>query len=157
MDAKLYNVTEYNDIPENDMEGVYIDRKTGKEKPFNKIRRIVGTVLDKDKYKHTISLLTPNSGVVTVKMSTDDYVKYGVDKVTGENVKISGWFNRGDLLMLTGVKREGTNYFKLHNRSKSCFSVKLAKIVEVEYNTEAGKGKIKYDASKEKIGNGKGY
>lgn len=81
----------------------------GKLVPIFKLHRIIGTVLDRDKAKKLVTLLT-TSGVVTVKV-------YGVfqqyDRQLSErgadgkkHVKEKSCFSRGNKLVITGI-REG--------------------------------------------------
>ena len=75
-----------------------------------KITRICGTVIDKDKNKNTITLLTPD-GVVPVKIWKNQYAKWdrqlserGADGV--KHVVEKSWFQRGTKLIITGIRRE---------------------------------------------------
>lgn len=81
----------------------------GKTIPIFKLHRIIGTVLDRDKAKKTVTLLTP-TGVVTVKV-------YGVfqqyDKQISErgadgkkHVIEKSAFSRGNKLIITGIREE---------------------------------------------------
>lgn len=86
----------------------------GKMIPIFKLSRIIGTVLDKDKAKKTVTILTTD-GVVTVKV-------YGVfpnyDKQLSErgadgkkHVIRRSEFSRGNIIIVTGV-RDGENEFR---------------------------------------------
>lgn len=83
----------------------YNGRQTPKYQTFT----LVGTVLDRDKNKHTVSLLTP-TGVVTCKMYTGAFSHYDktISKMNNgkkETIEKS-WFTRGNLLMIRGFRRE---------------------------------------------------
>ena len=71
------------------------------------LSRICGTVLDRDKNKHTITLLT-EYGVVTLKMYSGQFSFYDKtisanDEETGTKVVLEeSWFKRGSKLMITG-------------------------------------------------------
>ena len=74
-----------------------------------KLYKIIGTVIDKDKLKNTITLLTP-TGVVNVKIYKNQYAIY--DKQLSEkdseghkHVVESSWFKRGTKLMIQGIRR----------------------------------------------------
>ena len=104
-----YLITDFNDLPEvPEVTEYYVFR--GKEKPRFKLTRICGTVLDKDKNKHIITLLTP-SGVVGVKFYKGQFGFY--DKQISEKdeetdtkvVKEKSWFKRGNKLLITGYRR----------------------------------------------------
>ena len=88
-------------------------KQTGQKIPLFKIFRIIGTVLDKDKGKKTVTLLTPDFSVVPVKIFGDAFTHYdkqiserGADGV--KHVKEKSWFSRGNKIIVTGIKREGT-------------------------------------------------
>ena len=70
---------------------------------------IVGTVLDKNKNNHTITVLTPD-GVVTVKTYGGSFSHYDkrISKVENgsKTVLESSWFTRGNLVMLSGYRRD---------------------------------------------------
>ena len=75
-----------------------------------KIFRIAGTVLDRDKAKKTVTLLTTD-GVVTVKVFGHVFAHY--DKHISEkgadgkkHVVEKSWFSRGNKIIVTGIKRE---------------------------------------------------
>ena len=80
----------------------------GKLIPIYKIRRICGTVLDRDKTKKTITLLTQN-GVVLVKIYGELFANY--DKQISErgadgkkHVIRKSEFSRGNKIIVTGIR-----------------------------------------------------
>lgn len=84
----------------------------GKQIPLLKISRIMGTVLDKDKDKKTITLLT-TTGVVTVKIYGGIFSNY--DKQISErgadgkkHVIEKSWFSRGNKIIVSGIRQEDT-------------------------------------------------
>lgn len=84
----------------------------GRTIPLYKIHRIAGTVLDRDKNKKTVTLLT-TKGVVTVKIYGNAFSHY--DKQISER-DVSGvkhvieksWFSRGNKIIVTGVRTGDT-------------------------------------------------
>ena len=101
-------------------------------KVFN-LRKIVGTVIDKNKLKNTISLLTP-TGVVQVKIYKNQYALY--DKQISQkgedgkkHVLEKSWFSRGTMLMIQGIRR-GDNFIP-KKRKDSIFPV-ITKIISVD-------------------------
>lgn len=87
------------------------DKQSGQLKPIPlfKIRRIVGTILDKSKDKKTVTLLT-TSGVVTVKIYGDAFSNYdkqiSVKGADGKKTVIEkSWFSRGNKIIVTGIRR----------------------------------------------------
>ena len=89
--------------------------KNDKPIPLYKITRIMGTVLDKDKNKNTVTLLTKN-GVVNVKIYGNAFANYDKqlsvkNPVTGKKTVIEkSWFKRGNKIIVTGIRR-GSNEF----------------------------------------------
>ena len=69
------NWCDFNQLPEEPVIEKTFTTKDGKEVPLYKINRIAGTILDKNKNKKTLTLLT-TSGVVTVKVFGDAFIKY---------------------------------------------------------------------------------
>jgi len=87
----------------------------GKLIPILKLSRIIGTVLDRNKSKHTVTLLTTD-GVVTVKIYGAVYAIYdkrlsarGADGK--KHVIRNSEFSRGNKIIVTGV-RDGDNEFR---------------------------------------------
>jgi DNA polymerase-3 subunit alpha len=106
--------------------------KTGQEVKVFKRSLIAGTVIDKNKLKNTITLLTPD-GVVTVKIYKNQYSQF--DKQLSErgedgkkHVVEASWFKKGTLLLVQGIRR-GDNFIPKKTRS-SIYPV-ISKITEV--------------------------
>lgn len=81
-----------------------------KQFPKYRITRIAGTVLDKNKDKHMITVLT-TTGVVMVKFSKGEFSYYDkqISKVeeNGSKTKIEGsWFERGNKVIVCGYRSE---------------------------------------------------
>lgn len=108
VDLQVYGCVDYNSLPDEPI----IDKrwwKDGKEITMYKIFRIAGTVLDKDKNKGMITLLT-TSGVVTVKIFGPVFTQY--DKQISErgadgkkHVMEKSWLTRGNKIIVTGIKQ----------------------------------------------------
>lgn len=106
-----YNITDFNDISETPViESYYV--KKGKEFPKYRLYKIVGTVLDRDKNKHIVTLLTPN-GVVNVKFYSGAFIHYDktISQINNDKKEIidRSWFKRGTKLMICGIRR-GENF-----------------------------------------------
>lgn len=104
-----YLISDFNSLPQKPEIGEYYIYR-GKERPRFKLTRICGTVLDKDKNKHLITLLTP-SGVVTVKFYKGQFGFYDkqISKLNEDRSKTvleTSWFKRGNKLLITGYRRE---------------------------------------------------
>ena len=106
--------------------------KDGSEIKMFEINRIAGTVIDKDKNKSEVILLTTD-GVVTVKVWKNQYAKW--DKQISErgedgkkHVVEKSFFQKGNKLIITGIRR-GDNFIpkKYKNTEYPLFT----KIVEL--------------------------
>jgi DNA polymerase-3 subunit alpha len=111
--TRPYDITNFSDIPENPVVERVLPIK-GKQIPIMKIFRIAGTVLDRDKAKKTVTLLTTD-GVVTVKVFGQVFAHY--DKQISErgadgkkHVIEKSIFNRGNKIIVSGI-RVGENEF----------------------------------------------
>lgn len=83
--------------------------------------RIAGTVLDKNKYRHTVTLLTTN-GVVHVKCYRDQFSYFDkqLSEVQADGTKKvieKSWFSRGNKLLITGIRRGDTFLPKVYKNS----------------------------------------
>ena len=83
-------------------------KRNGREIPLFKLTRICGTCIAKNKTKSTVTLLT-TSGVVELKFRKELFALF--DKQISErgadgckHVKEKGWFNRGNMIVVTGVR-----------------------------------------------------
>lgn len=114
-----YGWKHFNDLPTTPEIEKYIPIK-GKMIPIFKLNRIAGTVLDRDKSKKTVTLLTED-GVVVVKI-------YGVfqnyDKQISEkgadgkkHVLEKSMFSRGNLLIITGIREEDNFRAKKYSKT----------------------------------------
>lgn len=134
VNEEKYSIVKYTDLPE---EPEVLERKKIRNFEYNvyKLERICGTILDKDKNRHTISLLT-TSGVVTCKLYAGNFSFY--DKQISEQVDgvkrcvEKSWFSRGTLLIVTGY-RQG-EVFRVKRYSDTVYRHSIAKIGQVETN-----------------------
>lgn len=109
VDYSYYGFSNYFELPENPEVDTVLNIR-GKKIPLFKIHRICGTVLDRDKLKKTITLLT-REGVVTVRIFGDVFNHY--DRQISErgadgkkHVVQKSFFSRGNKIIVTGIKRE---------------------------------------------------
>ena len=117
----IYGFAQYNRLPnEPDVEYTF-QAKSGKTIPMYYIRRIAGTVLDRDKGKKIVTLLTTD-GVVTVRIYGDAFGYY--DKRLSEKqpngtkkVKENSWFSRGNKIIVTGIKKDDSFLAKKYKRT----------------------------------------
>ena len=122
LDLWRYELSEFDDLSEEPVIDRVITIK-GKQVPILKLYRICGTVLDRDKAKKTVTLLT-TSGVVTVKIFGGVFAQY--DKQISErgadgkkHVIEKSMFSRGNKIIVIGV-RDG-DAFRAKKYSKTPF------------------------------------
>lgn len=109
IDYQRYGIQNFATMPPTPIVDRCFPTKDGKIIELYQLTYICGTVLDKNKLKNCITLLTP-TGVVTVKIWKNQFAKY--DKQIYEiqpdgkkKVREKSWFTRGNLLYLQGIRR----------------------------------------------------
>lgn len=135
VDNKIYEIESFKNLPTSPEVETTFKRK-GAEIPVYKLHRIAGTVIAKDDMHSSISVLTVDSGVVTVKMNRDYYAMYNrriseIQKDGTKKVIEQGWFSKGTLVVLQGIRR-GDSFF-LKNYKRSVYH-QLYKITEIHSN-----------------------
>lgn len=101
--------------------------------PIYRLHKIIGTCIAKNKVKGTVSLLTPE-GVVEVKFRNEYFSLFDKQiSATGEDGKKKvidkSWFNRGSMIMVTGIRR-GDNFIAKKYASTS--GHQLYKITDID-------------------------
>ena len=97
-------------MPEEPTPQTILKSKDGKDIPIYELYSIAGTVIEKNKLKNIVTLLT-QYGVVKVKIYKPQFVKYDKqsfvkDEVTGKKtVTEKSWFTRGNKLIIQCVRR----------------------------------------------------
>ena len=131
LDIWRYDLSDFEDLSEEPVVDRVIPIK-GKQVPILKLFRICGTVLDRDKSKKTVTLLT-TSGVVTVKIFGGVFAQY--DKQISErgadgkkHVIEKSMFSRGNKIIVIGV-RDG-DAFRAKKYSKTPYHL-VEQIVEI--------------------------
>lgn len=104
--------------------------------PKNRIVRLAGTVLDKNKDKSLITLLT-TTGVVTVKFNKGAFLHYNkqisvVDENGTKNVIEKTWLGRGSKILVCGY-RVG-NQFRVYNYADSIYKHTCNLITDIQEN-----------------------
>lgn len=133
-----YRFDDFFELPEEPVIQDFFKIK-GKSVPIYKLNRIAGTVLNKDKLKNTITLLTL-SGVVNIKIWQNQFVKYDKqisqkDEVTGKKKVIEkSWFTRGNKLIVVGIRRDDTFIPKIYKNS--IYSTPISLITNINNNGE---------------------
>lgn len=107
-----------------------------KKFPKNQIVRLAGTVLDKNKDKGLITLLT-NTGVVTVKFNKGTFLHYNkqisvIDDKGNKNVIEKTWFGRGSKILVSGYRKG--NLFIAYKYADSVYKHTCNLITEIEKN-----------------------
>ena len=121
------------DLPEEpEIDNMFVN-KNGDEIKTYKLARIIGTVIDKNKMKNTVTLLTP-TGVVNVKIYKNQFALYdkqisNIGEDGKKHVIEPSWFKRGTLLMIQGIRRDADFVPKKYRNST--FPV-IAKITSVD-------------------------
>lgn len=131
------NFDDFNMLPEEPEIEYTFTTKTGQDINIYKIHTIIGTVIDKDKVRNTVTLLTP-TGVVLVRIYKNQYAIY--DKQISErdsdgvkHVKEKSWFSRGTLLRIQGIKRN-TDF--IPKKNKNSYYPIISKILEIKDDGE---------------------
>lgn len=132
IDPDYYDVIPFDELPEDPQ----IDKIIKGDIKLYKLSCIYGTVLDKNKIKNSISLLTPD-GVVNVKIWKNQYAKYdkqisAIQPDGKKKVMERSWFSRGTLLFIQGIRRNDTFIPKAYKSSK--YRVPIMKIVGIDGN-----------------------
>lgn len=130
----LYNIVEFNDLAEEPIVD-YTFKRNGIEIPIFKTQRIMGTVIAKDDGKSTVSLLTVDSGVINVKFNRDYYAKYNrrisEPQPDGtKKVREAGWFQRGTLVVVNGIRRGDMFIAKKYKNTPSHQLYKITAVYE---------------------------
>ena len=113
LQSEIYDISRFARLPDEPIVDSTFKTKDGKRVPLFKICRIAGTVLDKNKSKNLLTLLTTD-GVVTVKIFGEVFNYYdkqiserGADGV--KHVIEKSFFSRGNKVVITGIRR-GENF-----------------------------------------------
>lgn len=110
--------------------------KVPKELPIYQIVRLAGTVIDKNKDRHLVTLLTVD-GVVTLKFNKGQFLYYDkqISEVKEDGTKErkeSSWFSRGNKILVTGY-RNG-DQFRIYKYANSIYKHTCYLIKEVKEN-----------------------
>ena len=118
-DLDLYLIEDFFELsPQPEVERVIPIK--GKQVPIFKLHRIAGTVLDRNKAKKTVTLLTP-TGVVMVQV-------YGAFEAYDRQISEKGpdgkkhvieksMFSRGNKIIVTGIRQEENFVAKVYSRT----------------------------------------
>ena len=130
VDQEKYGIVNFDTLPEIPIETGEFSMYKGRQYPRFELSRLCGTVLDKNKTKHTVSFLTPD-GVVLVKFQSGAFANYDkqISIMNDDGTKTvleKGWFSRGTKLLITGYRRN--DQFKPKIYKQSVFQHTVCKI-----------------------------
>ena len=136
IDKNRYYISDYTCLSEEpEVEKTWTNSE-GIEIPLFKLNRICGTVIDKDKNKNLVVLLT-DSGVVNVKIYRAQFSKYDKqisvkNEITGKKTVIEkSWFSRGNKLMIVGIRRGDTFVPKIY-KNHPTFDYPIELITDID-------------------------
>lgn len=136
VDTETYGISNFTELPE-EARIVGFTYHNGMKYPKFELTRIVGTVLDRDKNKHSVALLTP-TGVVTVKFYSGQFTFYDkqisiYDEEEDKKTTLEeSWFKRGTKLMITGYRRG--DQFAPKKYKNSIYQHTVQKILDIDKN-----------------------
>lgn len=107
-----------------------------KEFPKYKIVRLAGTVIDRNKDRHMVSLLT-TTGVVTLKFNKGQFLHYDkqISTINPDGSKTTeekSWFTRGNKILVSGYRSE--NLFRVYKYADSLYKHTCNLITEIYEN-----------------------
>lgn len=132
-------------------EGVATYYFRGQEKIRFGLSKICGTVLDKNKNKHTVDILTP-TGVVTLKFYKGQFSFYDrqISKTNPDGSKTvmeKSWFSRGTNLLVTGFRRDQQFVPRVYKDSVYNHSLQLIKGIDKNGMLELVSDRIEVDST----------
>ena len=110
IEEESHGFTSFSQLPEEPIIVGYNQYK-GRQLPKYQLSRLVGCVVDKNKNKHTISLLT-REGVVTIKLHANNFTFFDktismINPETNKKVVLEeSWLKKGVLLAITGFRQQ---------------------------------------------------
>ena len=127
-----YGITNFFDLPVEPQVEYYFKRG-GVQIPIYKLHKIAGTVLAKNDTRSSVTLLT-TTGVVNVKFTKEYYsmFKKQISQVQADGSKKileKGWFGRGNMLLITGYRRDDQFVGKTYKNTESHQLYKITEVV----------------------------
>jgi len=127
-----YGITNFFDLPtEPPIDTMF--KRNGKEIPIYQTFKIIGTVINKNDTKSSITILT-TKGIVVVKFTKEYYAMYNrqlseIQEDGTKKVTEKGWFTRGTKVMVTGFRRDDMFVAKTYTKTQTH---QLYKILEID-------------------------
>lgn len=134
LNKSKYGISDFKDLPYYPVVENTWQRGNTQIKMY-KLSKICGTCIAKNKVKSTVSLLT-TSGVVTVKFRKEYFALFDKqisqrDSTGVKHVVEKSWFNRGNMIMVMGMRSEDNFVAKKYASSGGH---QLYKITEIDKN-----------------------
>ena len=109
-------------------------KRNGKEIPIFQTFKIIGTVINKNDNKNSITLLT-TTGIVPVKFTKEYFAMFNrqlseIQEDGTKHVTEKGWFTRGTKVMVTGFRRDDTFVAKTYTRTATHQLYKIEEIFD---------------------------
>lgn len=116
-----YNISNFFNLTEQPEVDSKWTTKNGKEITTYKLSRIAGTIIDKNKDKSTITVLTVD-GVVKVKIWKNQFPIWdrriiSIDQKGNKHILEESWFTRGNKIIITGIRREDVFVPKVYKKT----------------------------------------
>lgn len=148
IDTHKYGLVDFFSLPTNPPID-YTFKRNGKDIPIFKTYKIIGTVINKNDTRNSISLLT-TTGIVNVKFTKEYFTMFnrqlsekGEDGI--KHVVEKGWFNRGVKVMVTGFRRDDTFVAKTYSRTATHQLYKITEINGKNMSLEHERYQVKED------------
>lgn len=143
----MREIVDFSRLPEDPIIDKSFQSKEGRSIPIYRLFSIAGTVIEKNKLKNTVTLLT-QYGVVKVKVYKSQFVKFDrqaftKDEITGKKtITEKSWFTRGNKLLIQGIRRGD---FFIPKAYKGSEYKPITLISSIDYST----GKVTYKTDRE--------
>lgn len=140
LNKRAYDINKFEDLPTQPKIASEFTTQQGTTVRLYEINRICGTVIDKDKNKSTVVLLTPEMDVVNVKVWKNQYAKWDrqisvVNPDGSKTIVEKSFFARGNKLIITGIRRDDDFVPKKYNKTPYPLFQKIEEMDDEGYIT----------------------
>ncbi len=145
LNRRAYGIVNFEDLSEEPTISSEFRSKDGALIRLYEVSRICGTIIDKDKNKSTVVILTPTMQVVHIKVWKNQYAKWDrqISKVNPDGTKTiieKSFFSKGNKIIVTGIRRGDDFVPKKYKNTPSPLFEKIIKMDEdgfiIESQTE---------------------
>ena len=124
-------------------------KRNGKDIPIFKTHKIIGTVINKNDNRSSITILT-TTGVVPVKFTKEYFAMFNrqlsEQREDGtKHITEKGWFTRGTKVMVTGFRRDDAFVAKTYTRTRTHQLYKITDIDGGDMKLEHERGGLEND------------